>query len=85
MREGEKAMRIYNLLREAHRSIKQIWREFPELNSSIGEGFSENPQWKTAVDAVDNRLYLAERFFVRAENEAKSPRKRALRKAKRAA
>ena len=57
---GEKALRIYDLLREAHKSVHQIWREFPELIDAAREGNT----WETAVDAVDSTLYLAEGFFV---------------------
>lgn len=63
--EGAKALRIYDLLREAHKSVKQIWSEFPEL--IIAEG-----RWETAIDAVDCTLYLAEGFFVKENAEAKT-------------
>ena len=48
------ALRIYDLLREAHKSIRQLQLEYPLLESD-----SEN-----AIDAVDTVLYLAEGFFV---------------------
>lgn len=60
MTDTDKAMRIYDLLREAHKSVKQIWHEFPELIDTVTEN-----QWEVAVDAVDNTLYLAEGFFCR--------------------
>lgn len=65
MSEQEKAMRIYDLLREAHKSIQAIWREFPELIESDGI----SGPWEVAVDAVDNTLYLAEGFFVKEAHE----------------
>lgn len=66
MSDEEKALRIYDLLREAHKSVNQIWSEFPELIAADGIA----NQWEIAVDAVDNTLYLAEGFFVRASQEA---------------
>jgi hypothetical protein len=54
----EDALRIYDLLREAHKSIRQAWREYPDLRQNA-------PMWETAIDAVDNTLYLAEDFFVK--------------------
>lgn len=62
----EKALRIYDLLREAHKSVQAIWHEFPELIASDGIC----GPWEIAIDAVDNTLYLAEGFFVQASHEA---------------
>jgi len=72
--EAEKALKVYDLLREAHKSIRQIWYDFPELNHRSEEGqlvetgFYDS--WESAVDAVDGTLYLAEGFFVRQNIEA---------------
>ena len=75
--DASDACKIYNLLREAHKSIKQIWRQFPGLNSILQGQYAEKPNWENAVDAVDQTLYLAEGFFVRAEQDAyMRPRKR---------
>jgi hypothetical protein len=61
MTKEQKALRIYDLLREAHKSVKRIWKEFPEIAS---DGHGHDAQWEMAVDAADNTLYLAEAFFV---------------------
>ena len=84
--EAQKAAGIYDFLREAHKSIRRIWREFPELNHRSEQGMAADgfyDEWESAVDAVDNTLYLAEGFFVRAEKEAPpaAPRKKRARKA----
>ncbi|HET7210034.1 MAG TPA: hypothetical protein VFI95_25905 [Terriglobales bacterium] len=64
MTDEEKALRICDLLREAHKSVHQIWQEFPELIDSDSLG-----TWENAIDAVGSTLYLAEGFFVRASND----------------
>lgn len=51
-------LKIYDLLREAHKSVKEIYRTF-----SLSEEDS------TAVDAVHNTLYLAEGYFVHKDAE----------------
>ena len=53
-----KALAIYDLLREAHKSVKRIWTEYPEITDN-----NDFPGWEMAMDAVDNTLYLAEGFF----------------------
>lgn len=59
---SKKALAIYDLLREAHKSIRRIWNEHSEVISS-----REYARWETALDAVDCTLYLAEGFFTREE------------------
>ena len=56
----QKALRIYDLLREAHKSINQIWKEFPEIVAT-----KKPHMWETTVDLVNDTLYVAENFFVR--------------------
>jgi hypothetical protein len=69
MTRAEKALAIYELLREAHKSIMRIWQEHPELNQQMPSGDSQYAQWEVAVDAVDNTLYLAEGYFVQKNHE----------------
>ena len=69
--EGRKALDIYDLLREAHKSIREIWKQHPQLMHESPENSALNgryDQWESAVDAVDKTLYLAEGYFVR-ENQ----------------
>jgi hypothetical protein len=54
-----RAMEIYDGLREAHRVIKKIWSDQADI---IGK--EPWATWESALDAVDNTLYLAESFFV---------------------
>ena len=58
-RKIPKNLRIYDLLREAHKSVKRIYAEFPELR-----GFNA-----TAIDAVSGTLYLAEGYFADEERD----------------
>ena len=53
--EKRQALRIYDLLREAHKSVRQARLEFRTLAADR----------EMALDAVDNTIYLAEAFFVR--------------------
>lgn len=46
-------LEVYDLLREAHKSVKLIWQYLERMDDSD----------ESAVDAVDNVLYLAEGYF----------------------
>lgn len=64
MTREQQALKIYDLLREAHKRIQLIYREVT----------FEDRDWENAVDAVDSTLYLAEGFFTREATEI-APRK----------
>ena len=52
----KEALKIYDLLREAHKDINRIYREHPALRD-------ENTVEGNAIQAVHSVLYLAEGYF----------------------